>query len=73
MQTMPRQSLQSKKLASVPRLVSDSADACEIRKDEGVNEIVLAKVDEGLLVIRNGLGIQAIHCSAEGGERFMGG
>ena len=72
-QTMPCQSLQSKELVSTPRLVRDSADACEIRKDEGVNEIVLAEVDEGLLVIRDGLGIQATRRSAEGGEPLMGG
>ena len=65
MAAVARQPLQCKELAAPPRLCRDPVDTSEVSDDECIDEIVLAEIDEGLLVVLHHLRIQAINLRVE--------
>lgn len=72
MAAVARQTLQSKELAAPPGLCRDPVDTGEVSDDERIDEIVLAEVDEGLLVVLHHLRIQAIDLCVERCQGFAG-
>ena len=72
MQAMPGQSLQSKELAATPRIGSNPVGTSEIGDDKSIDIVVLAEVNKGLLVVLDGLWIQAVYRSVERSEDFTG-